>query len=79
MKNKTKTKTRKEQEEIVDRYTTTGVQGSSMKSMCREAKISYPKLVEFLQGQTMGMVGKEPMIYPWDIKRFIAILHYEKK
>lgn len=58
-------------EQIVDSYTVQGVPQPSLKRMCKEAKISYPKLMKWLQGQTMALVGGEPMIYPWDIKRFI--------
>lgn len=59
------------QEEIVNHYTIEGVPMSSLKKMCREAKISYPKLCKFLNGQTMGLCGLEVMVYPWDIIRFI--------
>ena len=59
------------QEEIVNHYTREGVPMSSLKRMCREAKISYPKLCKFLNGQTMGLIGNEPIVYPGDIIRFI--------
>jgi len=57
--------------DIVDLYTVSGVPSSSLKRMCKEAKISYPKLMKFMRGQTCGIVGNEPLIYSWDIKRFI--------
>jgi hypothetical protein len=39
--------------------------------MCKDLNINEDALNEFLVGQTMGVVGGEPMVYPYDIKRFI--------
>ena len=56
---------------IVDRYTVSGVPMSSLGRMCKDLNINEDALNEFLVGQTMGVVGGEPMVYPYDIKRFI--------
>lgn len=58
-------------DEIVDNYTIHGVPISLIPAMCKELKISEKKLMKWLNGQTMGLVGGEGVVYPWDIKRFI--------
>lgn len=58
-------------EHIVDQYTTTGVPMTSITAMCKELHISEKKLMKWLSGQTMGLVGGVGMVYPWDIKRFV--------
>ncbi len=68
MKNKL---TKEQQTKIVGQYTVHGVPMSSLKQMCRDAKISYPKLKKALYGQTMGVVNNEGMVYPGDIINFI--------
>jgi hypothetical protein len=60
-----------DKEKIIDQYTVTGVPMSNIKNMCDELNISETRLMDFLKGQTMGLVGGEGMVYPWDIKRFI--------
>jgi len=59
---------------IVNNYTIQGVPESLLKKMCRDARISYPKLMKELTGQTMALVGNEGVIYPSDIIRFIKNL-----
>ena len=61
-------------EEIVDNYTVHGVPMSIVPRMCKELHISEKKLMKWLFGQTMGLVGGEGLVYPWDIKRFIRNL-----
>ena len=63
--------TKKKQVEIMERYVIQGVPYSSLPRMCREAKISYPKLMKYLRVQTMAIVGGEGVVYSWDIERFI--------
>jgi len=63
-----------EQIKIVDLYTVSGVPVYQLKKMCREAKISYPKLMKELRGQTCAVVGNIGIIYPCDIIRFIKHL-----
>jgi hypothetical protein len=64
-------KTKINKEQIVDQYTVHGVPMTSLSRMCQELKINEDKLRDFLVGQTMGVVGGEPIVYPYDIKRFI--------
>lgn len=59
------------QMELVDQFCVIGVPESALDAFCKEAKINRKKLEKFLFGQTMGLVGTMPLIYPWDIKRFI--------
>lgn len=61
----------KKQEEIVDQYTITGVPISRIPAMCKELDIDESLLMDWLTGQTMGLVGGEGVVYPWDIKRFL--------
>lgn len=70
MKNK-KPLSRKEQEYLIDQYTVSGVPMDSIKDMCKQLGISESKLMKWLNGQTMGVVGGVGMVYPWDLKRFI--------
>lgn len=63
---------RTELEHIVDQYTMTGVPMTSITAMCKDLHISEKKLMKWLFGQTMGVVGGVGMVYPWDIKRFLA-------
>ena len=58
-------------EQVIDSYTVRGVPMSLIPVMCKELKISEKKLMSWLNGQTMGLVGGEGLVYPWDIKRFI--------
>ena len=68
MKNKL---SKQQQIDIVAQFTVHGVPRSLLKDSCRKAHISYPKLMLYLYGQTMGLVGGEGIVYPWDIERFI--------
>jgi hypothetical protein len=61
----------KNKEQIVDQYTVSGVPMTSLGRMCKELNINEDSLRDFLVGQTTGVVGDVPMVYPWDIKRFI--------
>ena len=63
--------TQQEQIKIINGYVVAGVPESSLKRMCREAKICYPELMKELRGQTMGVVNDEAIVYPCDIINFI--------
>ena len=63
--------TQQERIKIINGYVVAGVPASSLKNLCREAKISYPKLIKELRGQTMGVVNDEAIVYPCDIINFI--------
>ena len=56
---------------IVDKYVVSGIPASSIKAMCKELNVNKDKLNEFLNGQTMAMIGNEGIIYSTDVKRFI--------
>ena len=58
----------------VDRFVIQGVPYSSLPALCKELGADETALKEYLNGQTMGLVGNEPLVYPWDIKRFLRKL-----
>jgi hypothetical protein len=60
-----------DKENIIDKYTVTGVPSTSLPEMCKELNINEEALMDFLCGQTMGYIGGVTLIYPWDLKRFI--------
>lgn len=57
--------------DILRQYVVSGVPDSSLKAMCKELDINEEKLREYLRGQTCALVGNEPLIYSWDIERFL--------
>lgn len=59
---------------IIEKYTVYGVPLSSLKRMCKELEINEDLLHEYLNGQTMGLIGGESLIYVDDIVRFIKRL-----
>ncbi len=69
-------KIKETQEEILSKYVVRcypieGVPESLLEPMCVELGVSHKKLMKYLCGQTMGLVGKEGIIYSGDIWRFI--------
>lgn len=60
-----------EKEYIIDKYTTTGIPDNLIIPMCKELGISDKKLYKWLAGQTCGLIGNTPIIYPWDVKRYV--------
>lgn len=60
-----------EQEKIVSKYVVSGIPMSCVKAMCDELNVNEKRLMEYMNGQTMGMIGNEGVIYEWDIMRFI--------
>lgn len=59
---------------IIDSYTVTGIPFSSLPRLCKELNINEEGLHEYLQGQTMGLVGGEGLVYPHDIIRYLRRL-----
>ncbi len=60
-----------EQASIVARFTIEGVPMSLLPAMCKELNINSDRLNEFLNGQTMAVIGNESVVYVGDIMRFI--------
>lgn len=61
----------KQKEDIVKSYVVSGIPMSSVEAMCDELNVSEKRLTEFMNGQTMAMVGGEGLLYEWDVMRFI--------
>lgn len=60
-----------QKEEIVKKYVVRGIPMSSVKMMCEDLDIDEKELMKFMNGQTMGLVGGEGLLYEWDVIRFI--------
>lgn len=60
-----------QKEEIIKRYVVSGIPMSSVKRMCDDLNVSEKKLMDYMFGQTMAMVGSEGLLYEWDVMRFI--------
>lgn len=61
----------KQQEKIIKKYVIHGIPMSSIKNMCKDLNISEKKLMNYISGQTMAVIGNEGILYEHDVIRFI--------
>lgn len=65
MKTKKKTK-----EEIIESYVVYGVAQEHIPRLMKELGRTEKDFYAYMNGQTCGIIGGEPVYYTWDIERF---------
>ena len=56
--------------DIIDKYTVSGVPESAIPELMKELNLNEIKFWDFMNGQTVGGIGGEAIIWPEDILRF---------
>jgi hypothetical protein len=57
-------------EEIIESYVVSGIPGSNIPRLMKELNLNEEAFNEFMEGQTVGAVGGEALVYVDDIIRF---------
>ena len=56
---------------MINKYIISGVPSSSIPALCKEFNVNESAFYEFMNGQTVGVIGNEAIYYECDIIRFL--------